>query len=618
MKNLIQYTLKLFGFWIILFFVLRQVFLLFHFRHIAEIPMSEILWSNWSALSMDISSACYFMLIPALMLSLTGFQSRTAKKAAFYFSVILILLSSFINIVDIGLSLSWGSKINGKALSYLNYPKEAIGTMGSSPIVALIITFLSVSILCIWVFKKFIHNNLDFNLSLAQKIIVPILLLSLLGIGVRGGLYTYPIAKNRTYYSKHNVLNLASTNGNWNMINLLASPDQYIKNPYFFMPLKEAQTIVEQLNRAQKDTTVKILKHNRPNIVFIMLESWTNDIIEPLGGEAGLTPSFNLLCKDGLLFKNMYANGFRTEQGLIAYNGGFPAQPKTTIVRKFGKFESLPGMVSILVDHSFSSSFYYGSSLDFANTITYLHTASFERIIGREDFDYEKETVWGAYDEELFRFFLEDSENRQEPFISMMITLTSHEPYDADIEHIFPHKGLPNKFRNTVYYTDQCLGTFMENAQEQSWYKNTLFIIIADHAHSLPQMRKYNEPERHFIPCLFYGDILKEEYRGIISETYGSQIDIPATLLSQLDIPHDVFFWSKDLFNPTHSHFAYYTFNEGFGYITPNQTLVWDQNLGQTIIIRNPDLPVIENERLLKQGKAILQVMMEQYVGFNN
>jgi phosphoglycerol transferase MdoB-like AlkP superfamily enzyme len=274
-------------------------------------------------------------------------------------------------------------------------------------------------------------------------------------------------------------------------------------------------------------------------------------------------------------------------------------------------------MIHILQDQGYFTSFYYGSSLDFANMRSYLVTSGFEKIVGQEDFAFDKKTKWGAYDEELFRYFIEDTENLTEPFVSMLLTLTSHEPYDAKIEHVFPHQGLPNKFRNTVYYADKCLGEFIKKAKEQTWYKNTLFIFLADHSHSLPRQHQFNEPARHRIPFMMYGEVLKESLRGKKISTFASQIDIPVTILNQLDISYSGFFWSKDLFNPAQNHFAYYTFNEGFGYITPEQTVVWDQNLEEVIFIKNPEMGETEIEMLLTQGKAILQVMMEQFINEN-
>ncbi len=618
MRNLLLYNFKLFGFWIVLFFLHRQIFLIFHFTQLADLPFIEILRSNWKAIPMDISSACYFVLVPVILLSLGGFQNKLIYKVVFYFSTLLIVVSSFINLVDIGLSLSWGNRINIRALSYLNYPKEAMASVGSSPVFILILTFLITSIAGIWFFAKYIHKKVEFNLSILQKVIVPIFLIGLLFIGSRGGLGIFPISKKWVYYSKYNVLNLAAVNGNWNFINVLVKRDAILANPYNFMPTEEARSVVEQLNTAKYDSVTNVLSTIRPNIIFVLLESWTNDVIGPLGGEEDITPFFNDLCSEGLLFKNMYATGFRTEQGLIAYNSGFPAQPKTTIMREFGKFESLPSMIKLMQNRGYHTSFYYGSSLDFANMRSYLYTAGFEKIIGQEDFEFEKKTRWGAYDEELFNFFLSDSENMPEPFVTMLLTLTSHEPYDAIIEHVFPHKGLPNKFRNTVYYTDKCLGDFMHQAKKKPWYENSLFIFIADHSHSLPMEYEYNEPGRHMIPFLMYGEVLKEEFRGKILDAFGSQIDIPVTLLNQLEIPHSEFFWSKDLFNPTHHHFGYYTFNEGFGYITPEQTLVWDQNLEKIIHIGNPDMTSMENEQFLNQGQAILQLIMDQFVNGNN
>ena len=76
------------------------------------------------------------------------------------------------------------------------------------------------------------------------------------------------------------------------------------------MPVEKAQVIVKELNNATNDSITKILSTTRPNIIFVLLESWTCDVIEPLGGEPGITPFFNKLCSEGLLFRNMFANGF--------------------------------------------------------------------------------------------------------------------------------------------------------------------------------------------------------------------------------------------------------------------------------------------------------------------
>lgn len=361
-----------------------------------------------------------------------------------------------------------------------------------------------------------------------------------------------------------------------------------------------------------------VLNRQRPNIVIVMLESWSADVIAALGGEKDVTPEFLKLCKEGLLFRNFYAAGFRTEQCLAAIIGGFPSQPLTTIIRKYGKFEYLPSLVAVLGQNGYHSSYYYGGDLTFANTNTYLQIAGFNRIIGENDFEFNKRTYWGAYDEELFTFTVNDQKNNPEPFFSLLMTSTSHEPFDLPMDERFQEKDMPQMYRNTVHYTDRCLGDYMKSAKQQPWFERTLFVILADHAHFLPLYRKHNEPQRHRIPFLLLGGALKKEFRGKTIEKVAGQIDVPAILLSQLELAHDDFPWSKNTLNPYSPGFAFYAFDEGFGWVNDRQSLVYDHQLKQVVSLRHDSLSASENDLFLKQGKVYLQQLMEAYINFND
>lgn len=599
-----------------LFFVQRLIFLLCNKDKLSGISINEIILSGIEGIPMDLSMTSY-ILLPALILFIILFfrESKLIRRIIFVYFIAIIIVSIFIHVSDIGLFKSWGSKINDKAISYLAYPEDAAAATAAAPIFFLLAIFIIETVCAITIISRIKIRYKPNDISLLSKFILSAALLFLLFAGARGGLQEIPINKSWSYYSKYPVLNLAAVNSTWNALEVLVNPAEYKENPYKYFEDITAENICKSLHKVERDSTIGIFKTEKPNIILIMLESWSGDIIEALGGEKDVTPEFNKLCDKGMLFTNFYATGFRTEQGLAALLSGFPSQPKTTIIRKFGKFDKLPSLVNTLDSNGYKSAYYYGGDLEFANTLTYLLTAGFDKIIGEDDFDFNKRTEWGAYDEELFRFYLQDSKNNKEPFFHILITSTSHEPFNAPVDGGFTGDSYSDRYRNTISYTDKCLGNLIKTAQSEPWYTNTVFIITPDHGHFLPLNRRHFEAERHHIPFLILGGALKEEFKGMKYDRIGSHSDFAATLLSQLKLPHSYFKWSKDMFNKYQEEFAFYTFDEGFGWIDREQTLIFDHQLNDIIFILDRKLPYEDNNRKLEKGKAYLQVMMKEYIG---
>jgi phosphoglycerol transferase MdoB-like AlkP superfamily enzyme len=103
--------------------------------------------------------------------------------------------------------------------------------------------------------------------------------------------------------------------------------------------------------------------------------------------------------------------------------------------------------------------------------------------------------------------------------------------------------------------------------RSKPWYRNTLFIIVADHSHNSYRNWHPESREYHRIPLLFYGDVIRQEFRGKKWMKTGNQHDIPATLLAQMGIPSSNFKYSKNLFNPYSGDFAYYSTEDGAGWL---------------------------------------------------
>lgn len=615
-KNIIA-LFKLFVFWMALFAMQRTVFLIYNSRDLNETGFGLMLKSYWFSMGMDISSTCYLIFIPFMLMipALIIIKNKAFLKIINIYNIVMVAVCILIGVCDIGLYSAWGSKINGKAISYLLFPKEAIQSFASVPYLLLAGIIAAEIFFTVFLYRKWIRIKSVEKTKLLPVFILFIVTVFLIFTGIRGGYQKYPLNKGWVYYSKYSVLNYAALNGFWNFMEIFVNPG--IKNnPYKYFTEEKAEAIVKKMYKTKTDSTEIILKTKRPNIVLILLESVSAECSGKLGGIKDMMPGFDSLCSEGLLFTNYYATGFRTEQGLISFISCFPAQPKTTIMRQFGKFEKLPNFARILGENKYSLNYYYSGNLEFANTEPYLSSSGFNKIISENDYNWEHKTDWGAYDEELFSCHLNEAQNDSAPFFSIIITSTNHEPFDAEVEEIFKGGTEADAYKNSVYYTDKSLCEYLQKAKEKSWYENTLFIISADHAHSYPNNRKANEIERHRIPLLFYGDVLKDEYKGNINKHTGSQTDLAATLLTQMGINSKSLKRSINMMNDYSPQFAFYTFDNGFGFITPEQCIVYDHYMGQVVYKKN-NADAKTDEKVLTEGKAYLQQMFEEFIKLN-
>jgi phosphoglycerol transferase MdoB-like AlkP superfamily enzyme len=196
--------------------------------------------------------------------------------------------------------------------------------------------------------------------------------------------------------------------------------------------------------------------------------------------------------------------------------------------------------------------------------------------------------------------------NVREPFMKVILTLSSHEPFEVPMEPVFRGTDDLSKFRNSIYYTDKSLGLFLDWAKTTEWWKNTLVVIVADHCRrNSSEIQEYSE-EIFKIPMLWLGGALSE--KGVRIEKTGSQVDIPITILNQLGSDGN-FPFSKDLLSPSSGSFAFYTFNEGFGFITDTSKYIYDHKLGGPVVEegKNPEIAGL-------YGKAFLQVLYDDFL----
>jgi phosphoglycerol transferase MdoB-like AlkP superfamily enzyme len=616
MRKIVLSFLRQLAFWILFFNITRLIFILYYLNIIIveKIRFTEVFGVFIHSLKLDLATTCYIMIFPFLILAVQSVWSpRWLNWVNKVYSCIIIVGYSLTAVGEMGIYAEWKTKLTYKVIKYLSHPGEIFNSAETGTFYLLVIIFLLICTATILLYVKLFYLNLE-NVrrntlfSLAFLIFVP----GLLFVGLRGGIKQIPINQSESYYSDHNILNIAAVNNAFNLyISIFENLKNFDHDPYMFMDKRVAAGIMKNIYRTSGDSARSMLKNDRPNIILLILESWSADLIEDLGGKPGITPEFKKLEKNGILFDQVYASGSRSEQGMASIFGGFPAHPVSSITVQPDKFVKLPSLVKVLEKNGYSSSFYFGGQLIYGNIKSYIIFNGFDKIMEGDNFPKSMpQGKLGIHDEYTLGYMEKEVGTQKQPFFAALFTLSTHSPWDQPFDKPLKWGDNEHEYINAAYYTDHCLGVFFAKAKTTSWYNNTLFIIVADHSHNSYRNWHPHSKEYHKIPMLFYGNVIRDEYQGSICHKLGNQHDIAATLLGQLKLSASEFHYSKDLFNPSSQEFAYYTTEDGVGWVRPNGYFTYDKGPDFYYWWTDPKLA----DSVKMEGKAYLQTVFGEYM----
>lgn len=591
---------------------------IFHIK-LRDIPLKEKLSAYIYGIPLDLSAAAYISILPVVYFAIRNFIGKKTINLTWVkvYTGILIVLFSLLATVNFNIYREWGSKINARVIELaITTPSESLASSASSPF--LLIIFVFVVLATIGFYLSFVFVRPQFAVigsSHKNRLAAVGILLLCTVIFIRGGVWGKPITKKTAYFSTHPIVNHASVNTEWNLIASLLESNSTHKNPYNYFEPAYAEVQVQKIFEVEKDTTIAVLKTPKPNVVLFLLESFTADLTKSLGNADGITPNIDSLAKQGILFSDIYAPGNRTDKGLLGSQTGFPTLGIGSLIKWPAKMKKVPAISQHLATNGYHTSFYYGANIVFDNYDTFILDHGFEKLVDRKNFAKEVQlSKWGVYDDKLFEKQLNDIGKEKQPFFSSILSLTNHEPFDLPGKHKFGKNNNVDRFKSTAFFTDSCIGKYISEAKKQPWFKNTLFIFIADHGHPLPKNnREIYEPQRYHIPLIFYGDVIKDEFRGKNFNKTGSQQDLAATLLAQLNINHDEFKWSKNLLNPYVKNFAFFSWDNGFGYRENKHTVTFD-NAGKIVLYNDKPADTKASERLITVGKSYLQAAYQAFI----
>ncbi|NCO54563.1 MAG: hypothetical protein COZ21_04240 [Bacteroidetes bacterium CG_4_10_14_3_um_filter_31_20] len=609
---------KQFIFLMLFFQLLRLAFLLYNYNDLFNSNFGEILKVFWYSIYLDISAASYIIILPFILI----FFSSLIKWKGIYiinlwYNYLIIFVSIVISIGELPLYNEWRVKMNFKAISYLSQPSEVYRSAKWTEVFFGLIAIFAFTFLAIYLYRKYIHerfvvNKRNYMYSFIFLVLTPVLI----ALGIRGGYQPIPVHQSDVYFSKNNFLNLAAVNSQWNVVASVAKNMRYkTSNPFLFYKLSEARKTVDSLYSTEKDTTLYILKTNRPNIVLFLLESYSADLIHSIGGYDSISPNIDKLISEGFVFSNTVGSGGLSDQGILAVLCGYPALSNVIVTNQLDKYVKVPCIARDLQQQGYFTSFMYGGQLSYGNIKGLIYYNKFDEITEGKDFPSNiPQGRLGVHDEYMLQAFLNKINSYKQPFFSAAFTLSSHNPYDQPFPEVFNWGGDAQKFINSAYYSDSCIGDFFKKAKKQSWYNNTLFILVADHGHNSPRNWMIYSPEYRHVPMFLFGNVLKPEYKGKRYELPCSQTDLAATLLSQLGLKHDKYHWSINLFNSYSKSFAYYAFDGGLGWIEPDNFIVYDKS--QEVYYSVKYQSKNDSIRINRNGKSYLEVLFQEYLDF--
>lgn len=575
MRNRILKFIAVYLLIVAVFITQRPIFFAVYHSLFEGVGIGEFFGAIGHGLPHDLSMAGYLTAIPGLLLIASVWtQASLLKKIERGYFLFASIVMSMVFITDLALYGYWGFRLDYTPVFYfMSSPADALASV--SP------WFVAAGVAAIGLYAWGIYRLLRLTERIrlnrvegtGQRIATGfgcLLLTGALFLPIRGGLTTATMNPGTVYFSDNQRLNHAAMNPMFSFLYSATHQTNFDKQFRYMDDAKATRLFAAMTDRpvAAADSVPRLFTQQRPNVILVILESFSVHLMPSLGGE-DIAPCIDRYAREGVIFSNFYANSFRTDRGLVSIISGYPAQPNTSIMKYTEKVENLPSLSRSMKNVGYDLAYYYGGDANFTNMRAFLVSAGFNTIISDKDFPLSERTgKWGAQDGVVFDRLWNDLQAApsDRPLLRVIQTSSSHEPWEVPFER---HE---NKIKNSFAYADDCLGKFVERLRQSPLWNNTVVIMVPDHFGGGDYFTRLTDPvTRHHIPLVMLGGAVAG-HRDI--SVPASQIDLAATLLYQLGLPHDEFTFSKNVLNPDSPKFGYFTDPSCFGMITDDNRVV--------------------------------------------
>ena len=546
--NLIKQLLKYYLYMIVVFFIGRLALFILYFDQFKDMGNSMYLTFLYG-LRMDTIIASVFLIIPLIIGSFSpkSFQNFVSKFLKYYFLIIFSFII-YIENATFPFFAQYDVRPNYLFVEYLVYPKEVFSMIFAEYKLELSIALLMIGSF-IYTYLKLSKNIFEdaFKTSYFKRILLFIPLLIVLFIGIRSSFGHRGANVSDAMYSSNRIINEISKNSIHSILYAIYVNAKHgsknIEKTYGKMPLEEAT------NRVQKRLGITAINNNFPftriekshftnenpkNLVIFIQESLGYQFTQEENGT--ITPNINSLKLQGINFSDLYSNGTRSVRGIAGSMAGFLSVPGKGVIKRNKSQTDFFTIAQLLKPYGYHTSFIYGGESRFDNMKGWFLGNGFDEVIDESKFTNPKFVgTWGVSDEDMVIKANETFKklyNQNQKFASVMFSTSNHSPFDFPQEKIKLIDGVPVKsVKNAIKYADYSIGKFFELAKKEDYYKNTIFVVIADH-----NVRVYG---KDMVPVNMFhvpGFIVGENVEVKDYKKQASQADVLATAIDLIGI----------------------------------------------------------------------------------
>jgi phosphoglycerol transferase MdoB-like AlkP superfamily enzyme len=618
---------KIYFLFLILFFLGRLGLYFLYFDRLGDITLMESLVSFGYGLKLDTMAISIILVIPAVLLSITpqGLSTIVGRILNTYV-LIFLLIALYIENATFPFIAQYDVRPNYLFIEYLKYPKEVSSMILKEYPVQLIIALLML-IITSWMYLKFSPLRLvqAIQTPLLKRLLVFPFVVIIVFIGIRSSFGHRSANISDALYSTNRIANEIAKNSLYSIgyAYYSSTKEGELVKPYGKIELSQAYSRVgKQLNITHGGE----LPFNRleathfpskkpKNLVIFIQESLGSQFVGFSGGDVTITPNLEKLSHEGLAFTNHFSNGTRSIQGLAGLSAGFLPLPGEGVVKRNKSQSDFFTVASLLKPLGYKSSFMYGGEGRFDNMRSWYMGNGFDEVIEQKDFaDPTFVSSWGVCDEDLVikanERFKQYAKNN-EKFVTVMFSQSNHSPFELPEGKIDFIDGKPKRsVENAVKYADFAIGKFFELARKEAYYKDTVFVVAADH-----NVRVYGDdlvPVNMFhIPALIISDGVKPQKIDLLS----SQPDVLATALDLIGVDLTYPVLGHSIYSDAKKEMAFMMFNETFALRIKDKVAIVQPNKEPlTFRYENEHLvATAHDEELEKDALAFVVVMDDMY-----
>lgn len=496
---------------------------------------------------------CYILIVPLVVVLVAAccnrFQQVWRLFVQWWFIVFYTLVLA-ISASNIPYYAYFAKNINSSIFNWFGYANTTVGmVVGESSYWLYIILFIVAASLfaCGLVgirrlFDKLIGQGCQHACSFktsAARVVTVLCVVGLCIFGIRGRVGYNPIKISEAYYCEDPFLNQLGISPSFNLLTSWLDDMRPENQELHLMAYDDAITYVRHHLHIQGavDST-DVLKRRieadsiqrRPNIVIILMESMSASFLHTLGQKEKVTPTLDSLYRCSWAFTQCYSAGIHTNHGITASLYSFPALMKRNLM-KGTVTPRRHGLPSVLKELGYHNMFFMTHESQYDNMNAFFRTNGYDDVYAQEDYPMsERVNAFGVSDHFLFEYGLNrinEVSKTDTPWMATLLTISNHPPYV--IPDWFKPRSSDEELQ-IVEYADWCIGNFLAKARKESWYQNTLFVIMADHGKIVGQVDSELPESYNHIPLIIFGPGVTPH----LSHELATQVDVMPTVLGLL------------------------------------------------------------------------------------